>query len=66
MAMYHDMFPEYDFLSHKGYCTTGHLQRLARHGPCSIHRRTFMPVQEVIIAAEREWTGRMNRTVFEQ
>jgi ribonuclease HII len=66
MAMYHDMFPEYDFLSHKGYCTTGHLQRLARHGPCSIHRRTFMPVQEMIIAAKKEWTGRMNRTVFEQ
>ena len=53
MAMYHDIFPEYDFLSHKGYCTTGHLQRLARHGPCSIHRRTFMPVQEVIIAAKK-------------
>ena len=53
MAMYHEMFPEYDFLSHKGYCTTGHLRRLARHGPCSIHRRTFMPVQEVIIAAKR-------------
>ena len=65
MAMYHEMFPEYDFLSHKGYCTTGHLQRLARHGPCSIHRRTFMPVQEVI-AAKREWAGRMSLTVFEQ
>jgi len=66
MAMYHDIFPEYDFLSHEGYCTRGHLQRLARHGPCSIHRRTFMPVQEMIIAAKKEWTGRMNRTVFEQ
>lgn len=54
MAKYHEMFPEYDFLSHKGYCTTGHLQRLARYGPCSIHRRTFMPVHEVIIAAKRE------------
>lgn len=66
MAKYHEMFPEYDFLSHKGYCTTGHLQRLARYGPCSIHRRTFMPVHEVIIAAKRESARRMFSTLFEQ
>lgn len=66
MAEYHDMFPEYDFLSHKGYATTGHLQRLARHGPCSIHRRTFMPVHEVIISTRKESVGRMNPTLFEQ
>ncbi len=66
MAKYHDMFPEYDFLSHKGYGTTGHLQRLARHGPCPIHRRTFMPVHEVILAAKRESAGRMLSTLFEQ
>lgn len=66
MAKYHEMFPEYDFLSHKGYCTTGHLQRLARHGPCSIHRRTFMPVHEVISAAKMESAGRMLLTLFEQ
>jgi ribonuclease HII len=66
MAVYHEMFPEYDFLSHKGYCTTGHLQRLARHGPCSIHRRTFMPVQEVIIAGKNDSARRMSDTLFEQ
>jgi ribonuclease HII len=65
MAEYHDMFPEYDFLSHKGYGTRGHLQRLARHGPCSIHRRTFTPVQ-AIIAAKRESSRRMSSTLFEQ
>ena len=67
MAEFHDMFPEYDFLSHKGYGTRGHLQRLARHGPCSIHRRTFTPVHEAIIAAKRESSRRMSPTlVFEQ
>lgn len=67
MAGYHDMFPEYDFLSHKGYGTRGHLQRLARHGPCSIHRRTFTPVHEAIIAAKRESSRRMSSTpLFEQ
>jgi ribonuclease HII len=66
MAEYHDMFPEYDFLSHKGYGTRGHLQRLARHGPCSIHRRTFMPVHEAILAATRESSGRASSTLLEQ
>lgn len=65
MAKYHEMFPEYDFLSHKGYCTTEHLQRLARHGPCSIHRRTFMPVHEVIIGTMRESAGKMLSLSFE-
>ena len=66
MAQYHEMFPEYDFLSHKGYGTAGHLQRLARHGPCSIHRRTFTPVREAIIAAKREFAQGMSPTLFEQ
>lgn len=66
MAEYHDMFPEYDFLSHKGYGTREHLQRLARHGPCSIHRRTFTPVHEAILAAKRESSRRMSSTVLEQ
>ena len=54
MARYHEIFPEYGFLSHKGYGTAEHLERLARHGPCSIHRRTFAPVQEVMRAAKME------------
>ncbi len=52
MANYHETFPEYGFLSHKGYGTAEHLARLARHGPCSIHRRTFSPVQDVMSAAK--------------
>jgi ribonuclease HII len=66
MAEYHDMFPEYDFLSHKGYGTREHLQRLVRHGPCPIHRRTFTPVHEAILAAKRESSRRMSATVLEQ
>ncbi len=66
MAEYHDMFPEYDFLSHKGYGTKEHLQRLARHGPCSIHRRTFTPVREAIVATKHESSRWMSSTVLEQ
>ncbi|MBX3325636.1 MAG: ribonuclease HII [Nitrospira sp.] len=45
MARYHDTFPEYGFLSHKGYGTAEHLERLAHYGPCSIHRQSFAPVK---------------------
>ena len=48
MAEYHRKYPHYNFLSHKGYGTEEHLQQLAAHGPCLIHRRTFAPVAEVI------------------
>jgi ribonuclease HII len=54
MASYHDTFPEYGFVSHKGYGTAEHLERLARHGPCSIHRRSFAPVKVAISAREME------------
>ncbi|HEX9154309.1 MAG TPA: ribonuclease HII [Nitrospira sp.] len=48
MAEYHRLYPHYNFLSHKGYGTDEHLQQLAAHGPCPIHRKTFAPVAEVI------------------
>ncbi len=53
MAAYHEAFPEYNFLSHKGYGTAEHLQRLARYGPCAIHRRTFAPVRESNLPAKQ-------------
>lgn len=52
MAAYHEIFPQYNFNSHKGYGTAEHLQRLARYGPCAIHRRTFTPVREAINSTE--------------
>jgi ribonuclease HII len=54
MARYDDTFPEYGFLSHKGYGTAEHLERLARHGPCSIHRRSFAPVKLAMSARNME------------
>jgi ribonuclease HII len=51
MAAYHETFPQYNFLSHKGYGTAEHLRMLARFGPCSIHRRTFAPVREAAASA---------------
>ena len=48
MAVYHLTYPEYNFLSHKGYGTEEHLQQLAQYGPCAIHRRTFAPVAQLL------------------
>lgn len=48
MAEYHQLYPHYNFLSHKGYGTEEHLACLSRYGPCPIHRLTFAPVVEVI------------------
>ena len=41
-------FPHYGFALHKGYPTPAHLQALASHGPCRIHRRSFAPVRRVL------------------
>ncbi|MGE0644170.1 MAG: ribonuclease HII [Nitrospira sp.] len=65
MADYHEKFPQYGFLSHKGYGTVEHLERLARHGPCSIHRRTFSPVQDVMNAARTDHARRERVQLFE-
>ena len=35
-------FPEYGFARHKGYATAEHLAALDRHGPCPLHRRSFI------------------------
>ncbi|MGQ0811742.1 MAG: ribonuclease HII [Nitrospiraceae bacterium] len=48
MADYHQTYPQYNFLTHKGYGTSEHLRLLSEHGPCPIHRRTFAPVQECL------------------
>jgi len=42
-------YPVYGFAQHKGYCTELHLERLKLHGPCPIHRRTFLPVAEQLL-----------------
>jgi ribonuclease HII len=45
-------FPEYYFSQHKGYCTELHLIKLHEFGPCPIHRRSFEPVAQPLLALE--------------
>jgi len=45
-------FPQYCFDQHKGYSTELHLSRLHEFGPCPIHRRSFEPVAQPLLALE--------------
>ncbi len=36
------MYPEYGFEMHVGYGTRAHFAALQRHGPCPLHRRSFL------------------------
>jgi ribonuclease HII len=46
MQAYHQLYPQYNFASHKGYGTREHLESIRRWGPCPLHRRTFRGVRE--------------------
>lgn len=35
-------YPEYGFETHKGYGTKMHYEKLREHGPCAIHRQSFL------------------------
>lgn len=42
MLEYAKEFPLYGFESHKGYAAPAHIEALKKHGPCVIHRKTFL------------------------
>ncbi len=46
MDRYHDEYPQYGFLQHKGYPTQHHKAAILRFGPCPIHRRSFTGVAD--------------------
>lgn len=53
MLVLHERYPIYGFDQHKGYPSPLHLDRLARHGPCEAHRKSFGPVRAVLQGASR-------------
>ncbi len=38
-------YPQYEFIKHKGYGTKRHLELIAQHGPCPLHRFSFAPIK---------------------
>jgi len=45
MLEMHAKYPEYNFAKHKGYGTKLHMEKLKKHGPCPIHRKSFHSVK---------------------
>ncbi len=39
------LYPDYNFKSHKGYATPEHIKRIRQIGPSPVHRKSFYPVQ---------------------
>ena len=37
------LYPAYRFSEHVGYATKAHLEAIAEHGPCPLHRMSFKP-----------------------
>jgi ribonuclease HII len=48
MDTYHDAYPQYGFLRHKGYPTRDHREAIRALGACPIHRRSFRGVKEYV------------------
>jgi ribonuclease HII len=46
LRAYARLYPEYGFDRHFGYGTPEHLEAIALHGPCPIHRRSFHPIRQ--------------------
>lgn len=48
MAALHQLYPQYNFASHKGYPTAEHLAAIKQFGILAEHRRSFRPVRELL------------------
>ncbi len=42
MEEYNREYPQYNFLKHKGYGTAEHIALIKEHGPCPLHRMSFL------------------------
>ena len=42
MRQWHEIYPQYNFIQHKGYGTAGHISAIKEYGLCPLHRRSFV------------------------
>lgn len=42
MLEWDKVYPDYGFAKHKGYGTSAHISAIKEHGPCILHRKTFI------------------------
>jgi ribonuclease HII len=45
MKIHDDNYPQYGFITNKGYGTKVHREALEKYGPCKIHRMSYKPVR---------------------
>ena len=55
LAKWHEVFPQYNLASNKGYSTPDHKRALRKHGPTLLHRFSFWPVR--VNSPHEHWTG---------
>lgn len=55
LAQWHEVFPQYNLASNKGYSTPDHKRALRKHGPTLLHRYSFWPVR--VNSPHVYWTG---------
>lgn len=53
MEKKHTAWPCYHFNAHKGYGTPMHLRAIKRHGPCPLHRLTF--IKNIVMLKPHGW-----------
>jgi ribonuclease HII len=46
------VYPGYGLARHKGYCVAEHLEALRRLGPTPLHRKSYQPVAQTMLAFE--------------
>lgn len=49
MESYHEIYPQYDFRSNRGYGTDNHWNALGKYGPSPIHRRSFLGASQSLL-----------------
>jgi ribonuclease HII len=54
LARWHEVFPQYNLASNKGYSTPDHRRALREHGPTLMHRFSFWPVR--VNSPDVQWT----------
>ena len=42
MRQWDEIYPQYGFAKHKGYGTAAHIKAIKEHGPCGLHRASFI------------------------
>lgn len=49
MSEYDTIYPQYGFKRNKGYPTKEHIYAIQKYGPCEIHRKSFTPVNQILM-----------------